>query len=139
MTRSSQSIEVRWMEVVPIDRNGIITMYEIRYEPMVTFGGMIRTETVNVMAPMLTETLVDLEEFVSYTISVRAFTSVGEGPYSDGMTIMTPSDRKNRQLSLAHAKYLLNFNSTCKSTPECSAVSDIGQSDRYDLDDGACN
>ena len=39
--------------------------------------------TVNVTATELSTLLIDLQEFVSYRIAVRAYTSIGPGPYSD--------------------------------------------------------
>ena len=33
--------------------------------------------------------LIDLDEYVNYTISVRAFTNAGAGPYSDPVTVLT--------------------------------------------------
>ena len=92
MVVSSTSIMVTWDLVSAIDQNGIITMYEVQYEPLETFGGQIQTQTVNVAAPMMSVTLTSLQEFVNYNISVRAFTSVGEGPYSPGVAEMTPED-----------------------------------------------
>ena len=79
-----------WEEVVPIDQNGVITMYQVLYQPLETFGGAIRPLTVNVTE--LTADLTNLQEYVNYTISVRAYTSAGEGPYSDGVTILTLED-----------------------------------------------
>ena len=38
------------------------------------------------------ERATDLEEFVNYNISVRAYTSVGPGPYSDPVTARTLED-----------------------------------------------
>ena len=76
-----------WEEVVPRDQNGVITMYQVLYQPLETFGGAIGPLTVNVTE--LTVDLTDLEEYVNYTISVRAYTSAGEGPYSDGVTVIT--------------------------------------------------
>ena len=90
--RSSRSIEVRWEEVIAIDQNGIITMYEVRYEPLETFDDSIRTMTVNVTAPEQSVILGDLQEYVDYNISVRAYTSVGEGPYSAEITERTFED-----------------------------------------------
>ena len=81
-----------WEEVVPIDQNGVIIMYQVVYQPMETFGGAIGPLTVNVT--QLTADLTDLEEYVNYTISVRAYTSAGEGPYSDGVTVITLEDGK---------------------------------------------
>lgn len=39
--------------------------------------------------------LVDLEEFVEYSIRVRAFTSVGAGPYTPVTTAQTLPGRKS--------------------------------------------
>ena len=79
-----------WEEVVPVDQNGVITMYQVLYQPLKTFGGAIGPLTVNVTE--LTADLTDLQEYVNYTISVRAYTSAGEGPYSDGVTILKSED-----------------------------------------------
>ena len=87
---SSTQILVTWAMVPPMDQNGVITMYEVQYEPLETFGGTIQTQTVNLTE--ISATLNGLEEFVSYSISVRAYTSVGEGPYSVGVTAMTLED-----------------------------------------------
>ena len=81
MILSSTEIQVSWEEVPAIDQNGIIIMYEVQYEPLETFGDQLSTNTTN--TTMLTTTLTDLEEYVEYNITVRAYTSVGPGPYSD--------------------------------------------------------
>ncbi len=67
-------------------------MYEVFYQPLETFDGAITTQTMNVNER--STDLPDLEEFVNYTISVRAYTSEGAGPYSEEMTVMTPEDSK---------------------------------------------
>ena len=85
-----------WEEVVPIDQNGVITMYQVLYQPLETFGGAIGPLTVNVTE--LTADLTDLEDYVNYTISVRARTSVGEGPYSDGAIVLTLQGGKCMQI-----------------------------------------
>ena len=89
---SPTSIMVTWDMVPPIDQNGVITMYQVLYQPLETFGGAIGPLTVNVTE--LTADLTDLEEYVNYTISVRAYTSAGEGPYSDGVVELTFEDSK---------------------------------------------
>jgi hypothetical protein len=91
---SSTSINVTWDIVPPIDQNGVITMYEVLYEPLETFDGAIMSNTTVVNEPVRTVVLTDLQEYVNYTISVRAFTSRGEGPYSDGITVLTLQDGK---------------------------------------------
>jgi hypothetical protein len=89
---SSTSINVAWDIVPPIDQNGVITMYEVLYEPLETFNGSITSNTTTVDGAERSVVLVDLEEDVNFTISVRAFTSVGEGPYSAGIMEMTNED-----------------------------------------------
>lgn len=73
---SSTGITVSWDMVPPIDQNGIIIFYEVRYQVQETPG----ERTVNVTG--LSANLMDLEAPASYDISVRAYTSTGEGPYS---------------------------------------------------------
>ncbi len=89
---SPRNISVMWENVLEIDQNGIITMYEVLYQPLETFDGAITTQTMNVTER--SANLTDQEEFVNYTISVRAYTSEGAGPYSEEMTVMTPEDSK---------------------------------------------
>ena len=89
---SSTSIMVSWDEVLPIDRNGLITMYDVLYVPLETFEGAIMSMSVN--TTNTSTTLSVLEEFVEYNISVRAYTSEGPGPYSEEITVMTFEDGK---------------------------------------------
>ena len=67
--------------MAPIDQNGVITTYEVLYTPLETFNGSIGPLRENVTR--LAVNLTYLEEYINYTISVRAYTSVGEGPYSN--------------------------------------------------------
>ena len=96
---SSIEIMVTWDIVLPIDQNGVITMYEVLYQPQETFNGAIGHLTVNVSAPEMSVVLMDLQEYVNYTISVRAYTSVGEGPYSEGIIELTNEDRNFEHLN----------------------------------------
>ena len=89
---SSTEIMVTWDMVPPINQSGVITMYEVLYQPQETFDGSIEDLTVNVSAPEMSVVLMNLQEYVNYTISVRAYTSVGEGPYSDGIIQLTNED-----------------------------------------------
>ena len=88
---SSTTINVTWEEVPPIDRNGIITTYEVLYEPLETFEQLLSSDIINTTDLFIL--LEDLHPFVSYNISVRAYTSVGSGPYSDVAVETTQEDR----------------------------------------------
>ena len=85
---------VTWGLVPAIDQNGVITEYEVMYEPLETFGGNISTQRMNVTAPGMSVTLTKLQEFVNYSISVRAYTAVGEGPFSTPQSETTLQDGK---------------------------------------------
>ena len=90
LSLSSTTIMVTWEEVPPIDRNGMITTYEVLYEPLETFGQLSSTDIIN--ATDLFIILEGLHPFVGYNISVRAYTSVGNGPYSDMVVEITLED-----------------------------------------------
>ena len=95
MVLSSTQIAVSWDEVPVVDRNGVITMYEVQFEPLQTFNETIYTNSVNITnTSMMYTVLMGLEEFVEYNISVRAYTSIGPGPYSTPVTNETETDSK---------------------------------------------
>ena len=115
---SSTSINVTWEEIPPIKRNGIITAYEVLYEPLETFGGVIGSMRVN--TTNMHFVLFGLQEYVDYNISVRAYTRVGPGPYSQGITNQTFQDCEfisASQVSLVLIT-LLHY-STSKSSRQC--------------------
>ena len=78
-----------WEDVQEIDENGVIIAFEILYIPLETFNGKLVPELVNTSASNRTITLNNLEEYVFYNISVRAYTSVGVGPFSSFITQRT--------------------------------------------------
>ena len=86
MVVSPTEVEVSWLEVDPIHRNGIIVVYEVDYQPMNDFESedVTRVNTTNT-----TIVLMDLHESVQYNITVRAFTSVGGGPFSNSVASIT--------------------------------------------------
>ena len=131
---SPTEIMVTWDIVPEIDQNGVITMYEVLYVPLETFGGAIGDNTTIVMTERMA-TLTDLQEYVNYTISVRAYTSVGAGPYSDGMIVRTQEDSESIA-SLAYNCYCFsscpvpdsppdNVNTTAISPTEIMVTWDI--------------
>ncbi len=86
---SSTEIRVNWEEVPEVDQNGIITEYEVMYEPLMTFG-MLNTTTRTTRNLFIL--LNGLQEYVEYNISVRAYTNDGAGPYSVGVVRRTFED-----------------------------------------------
>ena len=80
---SSTTIAVMWDEVVPIDQNGVITMYEVMYTPLEDFVGAIGSNTTIWSESKRSVVLIGLQEYVNYSISVRAFTTVGPSNYSN--------------------------------------------------------
>ena len=57
-----------------------------------TFGGQLMTMTTNTSNTSII--LGGLEEYIGYNITVRAFTSVGPGPFSPGVDNRTFEDSK---------------------------------------------
>ena len=86
---SSTEIMVTWDEIPGLDQNGIITEYEVQIQPL-DFPADL---SVNLLTTTNLSILVtDLEEYISYSIEVRAYTSVGPGPYSDPVSERTFED-----------------------------------------------
>ena len=79
---SSTEIMVTWDEIPGLDRNGIITNYEVLIEPADVIVDLLTASRFSIG-------VTSLEEYVFYNISVRAYTSVGPGPYSDPVTART--------------------------------------------------
>ena len=88
MAVSSTVISVMWQEVAAIDRNGIIIHYEVMYNG--EFDAMNQSNFTDGNIRILNIT--GLDEFADYNISVRAYTSVGPGPYSQAEREMTEED-----------------------------------------------
>ena len=78
---SSTMIVVTWEEVPPTDQNGIITQYEVRINQS-TFDEVSLSDFVFTNGSTMMVEWDNLEEFVEYSIRVRALTSVGPGPFS---------------------------------------------------------
>ena len=73
-------------------RNGDITHYEVLYNSLDSFeGGIANGSVTTVNRSLLLE---ELEEYVTYNISVRAHNSEGTGPFSDPVLEETPEDGK---------------------------------------------
>lgn len=93
ITLSSTSIQVAWQEIPISDRNGVIIVYEALFEWYASFPfRQLGNGTVNVTG--LSLELMDLQPFTFYSISVRAYTSVGHGPFSRFTLARTLEDGK---------------------------------------------
>ena len=93
---SPTEITVEWNEVLEIDRNGIITEYEILYEPFTTFGGQLPANNSYTVPPLNTNVSIpSLQEYVGYYVTVRASTREGFGPYSGRILVLTEEDGEN--------------------------------------------
>ena len=102
--KSSTVMVVTWEEISALDQNGIITTYEVLYDPMETFDGVLAPQTVNTTE--LFAYLTGLQQNVDYIVSVRAYTSIGSGPYSEEISARTLEDSK--WLALTTIAILLN-------------------------------
>ena len=80
-----------WDPVPTIDQNGVIIQYEVEYN-QTTFSEISVYNTTTVNSTTLMVDLTGLEEYVVYSIRVRAYTSVGAGPYSDLVMERTQQD-----------------------------------------------
>ncbi len=94
MASSPTSILVTWSEVPSIDQNGVINTYEIMYSQLNDRQEVVFTNITNTSASDLSVTLQYLQEFVNYNISVRAYTTVGPGPFSGTVMELTSEDSK---------------------------------------------
>ena len=88
---SSTEIMVTWEEVLPIDQNGIITIYEVQYVPLQFMESL---STLIIIITDMAVSLTNLQEYVEYSISVRVYTSIGFGPFSTEITERTFEDGK---------------------------------------------
>lgn len=92
LTLSSTTIQVTWNEVPPIERNGIITAYQVQYIQTAFNKENVLIQMID--EPALNTTLSDLHEYTTYIIRVLAFTIAGPGPYSNETVAITFEDSK---------------------------------------------
>ena len=92
MAISPTEIEMSWNEVIPIDQNGIIIIYEVYYQPAQVFNGSKTEYAVN--TTNTTILLSNLHESVQYNITVHAYTSIGPGLFSSHILRTTKEARK---------------------------------------------
>ena len=77
---------------MPIDeRNGDIIFYEVELNQSM-FTEELSSDLRQTNGSQLILLLSDLEEFVEYTVRVRAYTSAGAGPFSPHVSNQTLTD-----------------------------------------------
>ena len=89
-SKSSTSIFVQWDQVPVADQNGVILSYTVTY--IAFTGGSSQTKTVT--APANQTTLISLNEYTNYSITVFASTSKGGGNQSTPIVVITDEDSK---------------------------------------------
>ena len=93
LTSSSTAILVTWDPVPEIDRNGIITQYEVEFNQS-TFNEISASNLTTTNGSQLNVELEGLEEYVEYSVRVRAYSRVCSGPFSVAVTNGTLEDGK---------------------------------------------
>ena len=93
LTTTSTEILVQWDPVLLSERNGDITHYEIELNQS-TFTEVAASELQSTSGAKLMLLLTGLQEFVEYTVRVRAYTSAGNGPFSPSASNTTLTDRE---------------------------------------------
>ena len=85
---SPTEVRLQWSALPLIDHNGIITNYEVFYNQS-THDHLRRNGTV--VSSVLSANVGPLQPFTPYTLTVRAHTSQGAGPYTPD-PVITMSD-----------------------------------------------
>ena len=83
------------------EQRGTIINYEVEYKQGAFSSDIL--QLVNIAAPVLTTNLTLLHEYTDYLIRVRAYTSVGPGPYSDEILATTYEDSEYYTSVYVHA------------------------------------
>ena len=79
-----------------IHENGILIAYEILFEPTPAVGQDVGGDVLQNVTVTEFSTIVEgLAENVLYNVTVRAYTAVGPGPFSNPVQIMTNETGKN--------------------------------------------
>ena len=87
-SETSTSIFVQWDEVPADNQNGVIVNYTVTYTELPSGSSLDEV----VIAPKRNITLVQLNKFTNYRITVFASTSKGGGSRSDPIFVITDED-----------------------------------------------
>ena len=89
-TVTSMSVNINWVQIDCIKRNGVITNYTVVFQEQ---GGAVITGDVNVMDRAFTAS--GLTPHKTYIFRVAGVNSNGTGPYSNDITVLTDEDGKS--------------------------------------------
>ena len=84
VSETFDSINVTWRPVPEEKRDGIIILYQVN----ITDGSFTKSNTTS----KLTIEIQGLEMFEMYSVRVRAFTRIGEGPFSNPTKLKTKEE-----------------------------------------------
>ena len=83
-TFNATAFNVSWRPPPRSERNGLVIAYEVNYGSRRRRRKSIRNSIVNTTAEFVL--LLDLAPCTQYTVTVRAYTGAGPGPYSGPVT-----------------------------------------------------
>ena len=118
---ASTSVTLSWKLPPASHQNGIITHHIIRVRSHL-FGTIT---SVRVSMPALLHTLVDLQPYSRYDISVASATEVGPGAYTNNSSIFThPARKSNFNCKTCVTYVCFSLYASCSSiwsSSECSS------------------
>ncbi len=86
-------MSLNWDIPLVLNRLGIITSYDVLYEAIEMDGTLIESKIKSDIVD--TSTILNgLHEYTNYTISVRARTAEGPGPYSDVILMLLTNESR---------------------------------------------
>ena len=86
--KSSTSVMVTWDDPLQSNQNGIIVMYTVVYTNLNRSGD----QQMNSSTPQRQFLFTGLQEYEEYSFRVAAETTVGQGPFSDPLSVFTFED-----------------------------------------------
>ena len=96
------TFNISWAPLPTEKSNGIVVLYEAYVELVATKGRSRRTAVASSKGVNTTKTFAVLYDFLTcsqYSISVRAFTAVGPGPYGPATQLQTSSKQSELAIS----------------------------------------
>lgn len=117
VTVNSTNILVLWDPVFPEEQNGDILTYEVEINQTM-FTDVSRSEMRETSGPELMMLLLDnLEEFVNYSLRVRAQNSEGAGPFSPAVFSTTDQDGKGFVCAILTHQLCIHYHAHRASFP----------------------